>query len=198
MVLWELTLATAYFLGLKRSYRLALKIQRRIVTRNHPRVRQFLHRRTHQVFDMALRVHKNIQQRDMEIGRNLGNWILKGLDRMKPSAQVLRPKQIEPTSTAGKAAKRLLDSTRLKPHANTKTPSQSNEVGRHLFLSLRNLRPKFTPTISMMMKIKPPRPVGSSTQYRPFSDSSPVNPIYARGGFDGLIRKDILQWMGRR
>ncbi|KAJ4891707.1 hypothetical protein Rs2_31455 [Raphanus sativus] len=195
MVLWELALGTAYFLGLRRSYRLALKTQRRIISPNHPRIRQFLHRRTHQVFDMALRVHKNIQQRDMEIGRNLGNWILRGLDRMKPSAQVLRPKQIEP-STA-KAAKRLLDSTRLKPHANTKTP-QSSEVGRHLFLSLRNLRPKFSPTISMMMKIKPPRAVGSTTQYRPFSESSLVKPFYARGGFDGVVRKDILQWMGQR
>ncbi|CAN6825305.1 unnamed protein product [Brassica oleracea] len=196
MVLWELALGTAYFLGLRRSYRLALKTQRRIVSPNHPRIRQFLHRRTHQIFDVALRVHKSIQQRDMEIGRNLGNWILRGLDRMKPSAQVLRPKQIEPTST-GKAAKRLLDSTRLKPHANAKTP-QSNEVGRNLFLSLRNLRPKFSPTISMMMKIKPPRPVGSSTQYRPFSESSFVKPINAGRGSDGFIRKDILQWMRQR
>ncbi|CAH8357996.1 unnamed protein product [Eruca vesicaria subsp. sativa] len=195
MVLWELTLATAYFLGLRRTYRLALKIQRRVVSPNHPRVREFLHRRTHQIFDVALRVHKNIQQRDMDIGRNLGNWILRGLDRMKPSAQVLRPKQIEPSVGKGK---RLLDSTRLKPHAtNTKTP-QSNEVGRHLFMSLRNLRPKFSPTISMMMKIKPPRFTGSTTQYRPFSDSSLVKPIYARGGFDGVIRKDILEWMGQR
>ncbi|KAF3585072.1 hypothetical protein F2Q69_00028009 [Brassica cretica] len=97
----------------------------------------------------------------MEIGRNLGNRILRGLDRMKTSAQVLSPKQIEPN--IGKA-KRLLDSTRLKPHARTKTPP-SNEVGRHLFLSLRNLRPKFPPAISMMMKIKPPRPIRSTTQH---------------------------------
>lgn len=114
---------------------------------------------------------------------------------MKPSAQVLRPKQIEPS--VGKAAKRLLDSTRLKTHVSAKTP-QSSEVGRSLFLSLRNLRPKFSPTISMMMKIKPPRPVGSTTQYRPYSDSSLVKPINARGGFDSFIRKDILQWMRQR
>ena len=114
---------------------------------------------------------------------------------MKPSAQVLRPKQIEPS--VGKAAKRLLDSTRLKTHAITKTP-QSNEVGRNLFLSLRNLRPKFSPTISMMMKIKPPRFTGSTTQYRPFSESSLVKPIYAGGAFDGVMREDILQWMRQR
>lgn len=44
MVLWEITLGTAYFLGLKRTYRLALRIQRRIVNPNHSQIRQFLHR----------------------------------------------------------------------------------------------------------------------------------------------------------
>lgn len=44
MVLWEITLGTAYFLGLRRTYRLALKIQRRVVGPKHPKIRQFLHR----------------------------------------------------------------------------------------------------------------------------------------------------------
>lgn len=44
MVLWEITLGTAYFLGLKRTYKLALRIQRRVITPKYPRVRQFLHR----------------------------------------------------------------------------------------------------------------------------------------------------------
>ncbi|RRT47631.1 hypothetical protein B296_00035692 [Ensete ventricosum] len=44
MVLWEMTVITAYFLGLKRTYRLALRIQRRLVGPNHPRIRQFLYR----------------------------------------------------------------------------------------------------------------------------------------------------------
>ncbi|MQM11573.1 hypothetical protein Taro_044477 [Colocasia esculenta] len=44
MVLWEITLATAYFLGLKRTYKLALKLQRRVVTPRHPKLRRFLHR----------------------------------------------------------------------------------------------------------------------------------------------------------
>ncbi|CAN8285105.1 unnamed protein product [Cochlearia groenlandica] len=188
MVLWEIAVGTAYFLGLRRTYRLALKTQRRIVSPNHPRLRNFLYRRTHQIFDIALRVHKNVQQRDMEIGRNLGNWILRWLDRMKPSAQVLLSKHTEPSLDKGK---RLLESTRLKPpHANT----QSREVSRNLFLSLRNLRPKVFP-IGSMMSIKPPRPTGTTTQYRNYGL---VKPIYARGGFDGVIRKDISQWMARR
>lgn len=44
MVLWEITLGTAYFLGLKRTYKLALKIQRRLVGPKHPKIRQFLQR----------------------------------------------------------------------------------------------------------------------------------------------------------
>lgn len=140
---------------------------------------------------MALRVHKNIQQRDMEIGRNLGNWILRGLDRMKPSAQVILPKHKEPSIDK---AKRVLESTRLKPHVNTQTP-QNREVDRHLFLSLRNFRSRY-PIASMMM-IKPPRHTGTNTQYRPYSagESSIIQPTYARGGFNGVIRTDILQWM---
>ncbi|XP_010509612.1 PREDICTED: uncharacterized protein LOC104786006 [Camelina sativa] len=191
MVLWELALGTAYFLGIRRTYRLALKTQRRIISPNHPRIRDFMHRRTHQIFDVALRVHKNIQQRDMEIGRNLGNWILRGLDRMKPSAQVILPKHKEPSIDK---AKRVLESTRFKPHVNTQTP-QNREVDRHLFMSLRNFRSKY-PIASMMM-IKPPRTTGTTTQYRPYTAgvSSMIQPIYARNGFNGVIRKDILQWM---
>lgn len=44
MVLWEITLGTAYFLGLKRTYRLALKIQRKLISPKHPKIRQFAHR----------------------------------------------------------------------------------------------------------------------------------------------------------
>ena len=42
MVLWEVTLGTAYFLGLKRTYGLALKIQRRLISPKHPKIRQFV------------------------------------------------------------------------------------------------------------------------------------------------------------
>lgn len=44
MVLWEIALATAYFLGLKPTYKIALKIQRRLIPLQHPRARQFVHR----------------------------------------------------------------------------------------------------------------------------------------------------------
>ncbi|CAI5510060.1 unnamed protein product [Closterium sp. Naga37s-1] len=87
MVLWELTLATAYFLGLKRTYRLALKIQKRVLLAR-PGIRDFAKRRTRAVFRVALTAVETIQHRDIEIGRSVGNFLLRFLDRMKPSAHI--------------------------------------------------------------------------------------------------------------
>jgi len=88
MVLWEVTLATAYVLGLKRTYKLALRLQRRLITQRHPALRQFVQRRTRAVFDVVLRVHKKVRDRDTEMGNRLGNWILRRLDQVKPSANI--------------------------------------------------------------------------------------------------------------
>ncbi|KAI9113005.1 hypothetical protein K1719_015937 [Acacia pycnantha] len=41
MVLWEITVTTVYFVGLKRTYRLALKLQRKIISVKRPKIRQF-------------------------------------------------------------------------------------------------------------------------------------------------------------
>ncbi|CAA7024865.1 unnamed protein product [Microthlaspi erraticum] len=160
MVLWELTLGTSYFLGLKGTYRHALKTQRRIVSPEHPRIRQFLHRRTHQIFDMALRVRKNIgeatiigeaerllestrlmalnvrkniQQRDMELGRDLGNWTLRWVDQMEPpAAKVLRPKHTTEAEIIAEA-ERLFESTRLMALSVRKNIQQRDmELGRDL------------------------------------------------------------------
>uniref|UniRef100_A0A1J3CGL2 Uncharacterized protein n=1 Tax=Noccaea caerulescens TaxID=107243 RepID=A0A1J3CGL2_NOCCA len=200
MVLWEITLGTAYFLGLRRTYRLALKIQRRIVSPKHPKTRQFLHRRTRKIFDVAVSVHKNIQQRDIEVGRNLGNWILRWLDRMKPAAQIRTPPEL-PHSNSIDKAKRLSECSRPKSHTNTTQAPQNRESDRHLFSSFQHFRHKPFPTVSTM--IQPPRPNnGTTTQYRHYSggaSSSLIRPIYVRGsGFDGVFRKDILQWMVQR
>ncbi|KAJ0232803.1 hypothetical protein HA466_0287180 [Hirschfeldia incana] len=188
MVLWEITLGTAYFLGLRRTYRLALKIQRRIVSPNHPKIRQFLHRRTRKIFDVAVSVHKNIQHRDIEVGRNLGNWILRWLDRMKPAAQIrTRPQN---TNSNVDKAKRLSESTRPKSNTTQNSP-QKRESDRHLFSSLKHVQHRPFPTM-----IQPPRPNGiTTTQYRHYSAGA----VASRGsGFDGVIRKDILQWMLQR
>ncbi|XP_010540754.1 PREDICTED: uncharacterized protein LOC104814421 [Tarenaya hassleriana] len=200
MVLWEITLGTAYFLGLKRTYRLALKIQRRIVGPKHPRIRQFLHRRTRQVFDVALNVHKSIQERDIEVGRNLGNWILRWLDRMKPEAHIRAPPEQLPchTNSSTDKAKKISESSHLKTSRNTQSP-QNRESDRLMFVSSRKLWPKSFPTVSMM--IRPPRPTGTMNQYRHhyiMSEASLVKPSFTTGGLDSVIRKDIFQWMAQK
>lgn len=202
MVLWEITLGTAYFLGLKRTYKLALKIQRRLITPKYPKTRQFVYRRIRSVFDVATRVHRNIQERDIEVGRNLGNWILRWLDRMKPSAQIRVTSENLPNP--GNAT-----TTMSKQLFNQKTNAASSsiqrsgghvrgadrEANRHLFTSPIHSLPKTFPTIAMMMR--PPKPVGTSTPYRHISFYRPevMRPSFASGG--GLIRKDIMQWMVR-
>eukprot|EP00897_Mesotaenium_endlicherianum_P002181 jgi/Mesen1/1991/ME000147S01083 len=87
MVLWEITLATAYFLGLRRTYRLALYYQRKLL-RNRPRAREFVKGRTRAVFKVAIQGYRSIQERDIDIGRSLGNKLLRFLDRLKPSAHI--------------------------------------------------------------------------------------------------------------
>ncbi|CAK9275473.1 unnamed protein product [Sphagnum jensenii] len=58
MVLWELTLATAYVSGLQRTYRLVLRLQRRLIGPNHPKICDFAYRRMKDVFTMALNVQE--------------------------------------------------------------------------------------------------------------------------------------------
>lgn len=87
-MLWELTLVTAYVLGLKRTYRIALRTQRRILGTKYPKIRDFTERRTKSIFSVALNVHKEIQRRDISVGRSIGNWLLRILDRARPQANI--------------------------------------------------------------------------------------------------------------
>ncbi|KAJ7953415.1 envelope glycoprotein [Quillaja saponaria] len=196
MVLWEITLGTAYFLGLKRTYRLALKIQRRLISPKHPKIRQFVQRRTRSVFDVALRVHRNIQERDIEVGRNLGNWILRWLDRMKPSAQIRGPPPGKPHSDANSSmnmTKQMTNTSNVKP-GNTQSRRESD---KHFFTSTANILPKPFPAIAMMMK--PAKPARTTTPYRHFCISSPevLRLNYTRNWSKGVLRKDIMQWMNQ-
>ncbi|KAG2680326.1 hypothetical protein I3760_11G095200 [Carya illinoinensis] len=194
MVLWEITLATAYFLGLKRTYRLALKIQRKVISPKHPKIRQFLHRRTRAVFNVAVKVHHNIQERDIEVGRNVGNWILRWLDQMKPSAQIRGPCPGEPSDGArsGLRMTKQVNNSNLKPPVEIQT-SRKQDSGRHLFTSSRNIFPKPFPTISMMVRL--PKPAGTMTQCRHFSGMGVLRSDYSRGWSEGGLRKDIMHWM---
>ncbi|CAL5359564.1 unnamed protein product [Camellia sinensis] len=216
MVLWEITLGTAYFLGLKRTYRLALKIQRRLISPKHTQIRQFARGmpltsgfyelqaeilgKTRAVFDVVLKVHQNVQHRDIAVGRNLGNWILRYLDKMKPSAHIRGPPTGKPISGGNanmNATKQLTNSSHQKTPGGFQRFSTSGvrESGRRLFTSTRNIWPKSFPTIAMMMR--PINPAGTNIQHRHLCFSGPEahRLTHGGGGFEGVIRKDIMQWM---
>ncbi|XP_010245206.1 PREDICTED: uncharacterized protein LOC104588814 [Nelumbo nucifera] len=203
MVLWEITLGTAYFLGLKRTYKLVLKIQRRLISPRHVRLRQFVYRRTRAVFDIALKVHRNIQERDIEVGRNVGNWILRWLDRMKPSANIRGDPPPPPSGGNGNMTKHVTNtSSGRQPQGPVQRSSGENGNrginGRVSASSMNIIWRKSFPTLGTMMF--PAKPVGTNVQYRhlffcgPEMQSQRLN--CAKGsGFEGVIRKDILQWM---
>ncbi|KAH8521532.1 hypothetical protein H0E87_002535 [Populus deltoides] len=198
MVLWEITLGTAYFLGLKRAYKLASRIQLRVISPKYPRIRQFVQRRTRAIFDVALKVHLNVQQRDIEVGRNLGNRILRWLHQMKPSAQIHGPSPEKPTNGASSnmnVTNQVTNTCHLKALGIGQT-SRCQESYRHLFTSARSTWSKPFPSIAMMMR--PSRPAGIFTQYRHLSIQGPEmsRPNYNIGGgcgFQGVFRKDMMQ-----
>lgn len=83
-------------------------------------------RRTKAVFTVALNVHKEVQRRDISIGRNIGNRILRFLDRMRPQANISGSlPQIEHKFN-GKNQAQLLQ--QKKPQKNTKQ-SSSKKTG---------------------------------------------------------------------
>ncbi|CAA2996200.1 Hypothetical predicted protein [Olea europaea subsp. europaea] len=65
-------------------------------------------RRARSVFDVALTVHRKIQERDIEVGRNLGNWIW-WLDKMKPSAQIRVKHPSDSTTNTTRYTKTIME-----------------------------------------------------------------------------------------
>ncbi|KAF6148538.1 hypothetical protein GIB67_042497 [Kingdonia uniflora] len=261
MVLWEITLGTAYFLGLRRSYRLALKLQRRYI--EHPKIKRFLYgfkyhrvnpgmcllnqveldirnikvtekafdvemvlkgscvpflpslslfllffdyslvsRRTRAGFDVALRVHRNIQQRDLEVGRNFRNWILRLLDRMKPSAQIRGDVPKLPPPVIGNTTKQVSSATNRKSPGTTTSKSNFTspdpKSGDHVFLSPMNAKSKLFATKANTV---PSYPASMNSYYRNLCICGPEmsrSLNYERGRHEGgVVRKDIMQWMLR-
>lgn len=150
----------------------------------------FYCRRTRNVFDVALKVHLNIQKRDLEVGRNLGNWILRLLDRYKPSAQIRKQDGESMTN----AKKQISSSSILKMPESSQTLKKPKS-SRQLFTSSTNIWPKQFPTISMM--IKSSNPASNMIQHRHFGILTPVapGPKYVRGWQGGVIREDIRRWL---
>lgn len=141
---------------------------------------------------MAVKVHREVQQRDIEVGRNLGNWILRWLDKMKPGAQIRPGKPTLSNNNSSAVKKQLPESSYQKPPQSYGTSYRKNrdqKSNRHLFTSTKSWHAAY-PTISMMMK--PAEPVGTNTHYRRLDTFELKS---ARFGFNGVIRNDIRQWM---
>lgn len=143
------------------------------------------------MFDVALKVHLKIQERDIEVGRNLGNRILLWLDRVKPEAQIRGPPPQAPKTDAN-TTKQLSNSSHLNSQGGL--PKSSNkESDRHLFSAAQSILPK-SPRIAMM--IKPARPTGHNIQYRHYgsggSEFFTVN--NTRFGRGEVLRNDIRHW----
>lgn len=199
MVLWELTAITAYFLGIRRTYRLALRLQRRLIPPTRPRIRDFVHRRTRDVFNVAVSVHKNIQQRDIEVGRSLGNAILRWLDRMKPSAEI-RPRLPEPPNCSSEKFRHLSSTNRSAGAQKTASKSSPHDSSGKMLFSRLNIRPKSFPVLPTMTQ---PSRISASSQCRRISCYSPFSTVTSfpsvtakrKGFIEGVFRKDIAQLM---
>ncbi|WVZ09536.1 hypothetical protein V8G54_014066 [Vigna mungo] len=146
-------------------------------------------RRTRGVFDVAIKVHRNIQYRDIEAGRNFGNFILRWLDRMKPSAQIRGPPPsngVRPTESIGKHAAGGSSSN----HKGSGTLRRDSD--RNLFTSARSVPYPTGPRV-----MRRPNPPGTTIHGRHFSISTPqiVASNYRVNFSGGVVRKDIMQWM---
>ncbi|PWA72250.1 Peptidase S8/S53 domain-containing protein [Artemisia annua] len=113
--------------------------------------------KTRSIFDVALKVHREVQQRDIEVGRNLGNWILRWLDKMKPSAhiRVAKPKPHEDAVNPTK--QQLTDASHQKPPKRYGISSKDKESGKRLFTS------------GTAMMMRPMQPFGIYTHNRHFN-----------------------------
>ena len=151
------------------------------------------YRRTRAVFDMAVRIHKHIQERDIEVGRNLGNWILRWLDKAKPSAEIRGPQLLHNTIVT-KQLTNVLHKKTPSPAVRTICSLKNGfrESGKHLFSSTRTMWRNRFPPITMMMP-------GINNQYRNMSIYGPqvFKSKYVGFGSEGVVRKDIVDWLVR-
>ncbi|KAG0564632.1 hypothetical protein M758_8G121500 [Ceratodon purpureus] len=217
MVLWEITLATAYVLGLPRTYRLALRMQRRLISPKYPKLKDFVYRRTRAVFNVALNVHKEVQRRDISVGRNIGNRILRFLDRIRPQANI---RGAEPECKGSSAPKKLVRTNKAKPDTKQANPPNKSDhppytayLGGQFSNTLRSrfsnrfgrltpkTRPQSIPVIAMglwwqpvrknMMTIAASREAPPSQVWRSDFARLPRAPLAQSGFATSVMREDI-------
>lgn len=147
------------------------------------------------MFDVAVKVHKNIQKQDLAAGKSLGNWILRYLDKAKPSSQIVACVE-KPQITSPPIPRRAIIPTyRLRTQRSITRITDRVRRGR-LFFTPRGFQMRAFPTIAMMMH--PMNPVGWHGQYRHVSSMPSNLGTFEYGGirrFEGVFRKDIAQWM---
>jgi hypothetical protein len=150
-------------------------------------------RRTRDVFNVAVSVHKNIQERDLVAGRNLGSTILHWLDRMKPSAHI-RPQQQLPSSKPISSPPKV-----QKPSATYKALPDSSSNGKVLFAPL-NIRSKILSSVPFTRIMRQGRlSAMNCNEFRRISVPTYCSVsrlgVEKKGLAEGIFRKDIAQWM---
>lgn len=223
MVLWEITLATAYVLGLPRTYRLALRLQRRLISPKYPKLKDFVYRRTRAVFTVALNVHKEVQRRDISVGRNIGNRLLRFFDRLRPQANIrgAEPPKLQASKKPVQTNKPKSDAKQANSHnkSDHQNPPYTAYLGGQFGSSLRSrfgnkfgrLTPKTRapsfPVIAMGLWWQPIRKnmtVALSREASPAqiwrSDFArlPRTPLTQSGFASGLMREDIAALIRRQ
>jgi len=149
-------------------------------------------RRTQDVFNIAVSVHKNIQQRDIEVGRNLVNAILRWLDRMKPSAEI-RPRLPGPPNGSSEQYRHVSSASRSTGAQKTASKASPHDSSGKMLFSRLNIRPKSFPVLPTMTQ---PNRISASSQCRRIS-YTPFPSVTAKRKslMEGVFRKDIAQLM---
>lgn len=160
------------------------------------------HRRTQAIFNVVLKVHKNIQERDIEAGRTLGNGILRWLDHMKPSAQIrVAPKSITAgDNTVNTSITKLAATSSFKKTLGNFQAKQSPMTdNRHMFTSSTNVWPKtpFPSLTTMLMQQARPSISGFQCRHMAVSSMGVMRSSLGSDGFHEVIRGDIKQWILR-
>ena len=182
-------------------------------------------RRTRAVFTVALNVHKEVQRRDISVGRNIGNRILRFLDRLRPQANIRGTEQeLKGTSTPKKLVrpnKAKSDAKQANPpnKSDLQNPPYTAYLGVQFGNSLRSrfsnrfgrltpkTRPQSIPVIAMglwwqpvrknMMTVAALREAPPSQVWRSDFAMLPRAPLTQSGFSRGVMREDIAALIRR-
>lgn len=127
------------------------------------------------------------------MGRNLGNFVMRWLNQMKPSAQIRGGLPNNGASSSLRMTQHAAGTSNYKPLGYYRLFKRDSD--RHLPSPSSHIWPKSFPTIARM--IRPPNLAGTTTHCRRLSNNAHdiFRSNYRVNWSDGVIRKDIMQWM---